>query len=82
MTRSTRATLPLVVLTKLHFRVDHTFKYLCAVSIPDPDNRYACQAPDQTPARLFVIPLSADFSVPSPSTLSLGYNGRQRQKTG
>ena len=43
-----------------------------AVSIPDPDNRYACLLVnlDRTPARLFVIPLSADFSVPAPSTLS------------
>ena len=36
------------------------------------DSRYACLLvnPDRTPARLFVIPLSADFSVPVPSTLS------------
>ena len=58
--RSTHASLPLVVLTKLHFCVD-TFKSLCAVSIPDPDNHYACQAPNRTPAQLFVIPLSTDF---------------------
>ena len=42
-------------------------------SIPDPDARYAflLANPDRVPARLFVIPLSADASASAPSTLSL-----------
>ena len=44
-----------------------------ALSIPDPDARYAflLAHPDRAPTRLFVLPLSADASASTPSTLSL-----------
>ena len=44
-----------------------------ALSIPDPDARYAflLAHPDRAPMDLFVLPLSADASASTPSTLSL-----------